>query len=206
MNLQYVFYELLASCDASEAIKEQLWDELLTHYTDNSRHYHTIQHLDHMYFELLEVKDDITDWQTVLFSLFYHDVIYNVKRSDNELKSADLAAERIKMLGMTDENIAKCKAMIIVSKEHQVSEEVNVNYFLDADLSILGSSWEKYKEYSEAIRKEYHLYPDFLYKPGRRKVLKHLLSMEKIFKTEHFHDKYELQAKKNLQAELNELK
>jgi predicted metal-dependent HD superfamily phosphohydrolase len=42
------------------------------------------------------------------------------------------------------------------------------------------------------------MYPDFLYKPGRRKVLTHFLEMERIFKSDHFYQKYEEQARKNL--------
>ncbi len=40
---------------------------------------------------------------------------------------------------------------------------------------------------------------------GRRKVLKHFLEMESIFKTKYFQDKYEDQARMNISAELKSL-
>jgi predicted metal-dependent HD superfamily phosphohydrolase len=49
------------------------------------------------------------------------------------------------------------------------------------------------------------MYPDFLYRPGRRKVLQHFLDMERIFKTEEFASKFEKQARVNLGWELRGL-
>ncbi|GAB5525289.1 MAG: hypothetical protein Roseis2KO_31610 [Roseivirga sp.] len=82
---------------------------------------------------------------------------------------------------------------------------MDTNYLTDIDLSVLGAAPEVYQNYTVAIRKEYSIYPGFLYKRGRKKVLKHFLEMEHIFKTELFREKYEDRARKNLQAELNSL-
>jgi predicted metal-dependent HD superfamily phosphohydrolase len=49
------------------------------------------------------------------------------------------------------------------------------------------------------------IFPDFVYKPGRKKVLLHFLAMERIFKTDYFFHKFELLAKQNLQKELEML-
>jgi predicted metal-dependent HD superfamily phosphohydrolase len=55
------------------------------------------------------------------------------------------------------------------------------------------------------IRKEYNFYPDFMYKPGRQKVLQHFIQMPRIYKTDYFHDRYEEKARDNLHVELKEL-
>jgi len=52
------------------------------------------------------------------------------------------------------------------------------------------------------IRKEYKVYPDIIYKPGRRKVVQHFLAMERIYKTDYFFVRLEQQAKENLTKEL----
>ena len=52
------------------------------------------------------------------------------------------------------------------------------------------------------IRKEYAIYPDMLYNPGRKKVLQHFLTMDTIYKTAVYRDRYEQKAKENLQREL----
>lgn len=59
--------------------------------------------------------------------------------------------------------------------------------------------------YTKQIRKEYSIYPDFLYKPGRKKVLEHFLQLENIFKTDYFKTKYEVQARKNIESEWRNL-
>jgi len=82
------------------------------------------------------------------------------------------------------------------------SDQEDTNYLLDADLSVLGKDFETYLKYTQNIRKEYSIYPDFLYKPGRKKVLKHFLELESIFKTEYFKEKYEARAKENIAKEL----
>jgi len=78
----------------------------------------------------------------------------------------------------------------------------NTNILLDLDLSILGKDPQYYLEYAAAVRKEYSIYPDFMYRRGRKKVLKKMLEQECIFKTDLFKEKYESQARKNLQSEL----
>lgn len=74
---------------------------------------------------------------------------------------------------------------------------------MDADLSILGKSSQVYLEYTKQIRKEYSIYPHFLYKPGRKKALEHFLALESIFKTEYFKKKYEIRARENIEFELS---
>ena len=79
------------------------------------------------------------------------------------------------------------------------------NFLLDADLAILGKDWETYENYIKQIRKEYSIYPDFLYNLGRKKILIHFLEFEEIFKTEHFKAKYEKIARENIQKEISML-
>jgi predicted metal-dependent HD superfamily phosphohydrolase len=66
----------------------------------------------------------------------------------------------------------------------------------------LGQHWENYLAYAKDVRKEYSIYPDFIYKPGRKKILNHFLKMKRIFKTEFFFAKFEETAKENLNREL----
>ncbi|MFD2921463.1 hypothetical protein ACFS6H_17175 [Terrimonas rubra] len=97
--------------------------------------------------------------------------------------------------------ISNCAAQILATKAHQASTDPDTNYFTDADLSILGQPWEVYETYYKNVRKEYAMYPDFLYNPGRKKVLQHFLSMDRIFKTNHFFGLLEAPARANLQRE-----
>jgi predicted metal-dependent HD superfamily phosphohydrolase len=147
----------------------------------------------------------LTDPDAVLFALYYHDAVYNVLQKDNEEKSAQLAEKRLKALQVPDVKIETCRRHILATKVHSFSEHPDTNFFTDADLSILGQPWAVYERYTRQVRKEYAIYPDLLYKPGRRKVLEHFLQMPKIFKTEAFLIKFEQQARLNLTRELSAL-
>ncbi len=184
---------------------EELWTEIEELYSGEKRHYHTLTHLENLLVELEKARENILDWDAVLFALFYHDVIYNTLNGDNEEQSAELAVERMKTLGVQEERVMKCRAHILATKKHEVASDNDTNLFTDADLSILGKDWETYSEYCRDVRLEYSIYPDFVYKPGRKNVLTHFLQMERIFKTEHFFNLYEKQARFNMQRELEEL-
>lgn len=140
-----------------------------------------------------------------MFSLFYHDIIYNTLRTDNEERSAELAVKRLNQIAAPPDLIKHCKTQILATKKHSVDSNCDTNFFTDADLSVLGFNWDRYSEYFKKIRKEYSFYPDLIYNPGRKKVLKHFLAMERIFKTESFFGKFEMQARENLKQELNML-
>lgn len=200
--LRKVFYDLCAHYTADQQLADSLWQEIENHYTEKGRHYHTLSHLENLYGELEPYKDIVEDWDTLLFSLFYHDIIYKATNSDNEEQSAELAKKRLEALGMEPERIEKCAGQILATKSHSRSKDKDTNLFTDADLSILGQPTDIYDKYAADVRKEYKIYPDLLYKPGRKKVLKHFLAMERIYKTEEFYGKYELAAKGNLEREL----
>ena len=137
--------------------------------------------------------------------MYYHDIVYDVLKKNNEERSALLAEKRLTVLQIPRKSIESCTRHILATKAHQTNEDPDTNFFTDADLSILGSDWDAYNTYRHQVRKEYSVYPDILYKPGRRKVLQHFLQMERIFKTDPFFDKYEGRAKFNLEKELIEL-
>ncbi len=200
--LKQTFIALLTKYTNDQDLITELWAEIERNYSDKKRHYHTLNHLENLWQQLTEVKTYIKDWDVVLFSLYYHDVIYNSLKSDNEQKSAELAEKRMKSIEISLEIIEGCNAQIMATKAHFLSENEDTNFFTDADLSVLGQSWEMYSEYYQNVRKEYAIYPDLIYNAGRKKVLKHFLAMERIFKTNYFYLKFEEQARVNLEKEL----
>jgi predicted metal-dependent HD superfamily phosphohydrolase len=203
--LKEIFIELLTKYTDNDRVRNELWTEIEKNYSSKKRHYHTLQHLDNLLSQLTEVKSEIQNWETTLFTLFYHDIIYNSIKSDNEEKSAGLAEKRMKQISVSNYKIELCKKQILATKSHIKSIDSDTNYFTDADLSILGQNWETYLLYCKNVRKEYSIYPAIVYNPGRKKVLNHFLSMDRIFKTDFFYNKFETQAKLNLQQEIESL-
>ncbi|MGG1923700.1 hypothetical protein AB1278_17940 [Chryseobacterium sp. NRRL B-14798] len=206
MNLKNYFETLCSSFTENKQLIDSLWNELETRYSEKGRHHHNLLHLENMFSELEAVKSEISDFTAISFSVFYHDVIYDASSKSNEEKSASKAEKRLGELHLNKDRISLISAQILATKSHQRCDDEDTNYLLDADLSVLGKDFKTYLEYTQNIRKEYSIYPDFLYKPGRKKVLKHFLELESIFKTEYFKEKYEARAKENIAAELQLLK
>jgi len=203
--LQLEFNKLVEHFTDDPQTIKLLWDEIEKQYSGSKRFYHNINHLENLLKQLTEVRDQINDWDTILFTLFYHDIIYKAYRNDNEEKSAALAMKRLKMLTYPVDKINLCFSQIVATKSHSVSSDNDTNLFTDADLSILGQEWNVYSAYSKNVRKEYSIYPDILYTPGREKVLTHFLGMARIFKTDYFFTNLEEQARLNLKKELKEI-
>lgn len=187
---------------APSQLQHKFWYEIESAYSAPGRHYHNLNHLDYLMELAEEYREEIQDLDTLKFSIFYHDIVYDTNRNDNEERSADIARNRLEKLAVPEEKIAKCAAQILATKTHKKTGDNDTDYLLDFDLAYLGEDPSLYREYSANIRKEYSQYPDELFKQGRKRALQHFLEMERIFKTEAFYQKYENQARENLKREL----
>lgn len=205
-SLKSLWTKLTSSFSSDSDMIEDFWEEIEKSYTHKERHYHNLSHLAYMLEKAQQHASHIEDFPVLQFSIFYHDIIYNAQRQDNEEKSAEVAQSRLAGLGLSETRIQKCFDQIIATKSHKSEVDNDIHYLLDFDLGILGESYSLYEVYTQNIRKEYSIYPDFMYKKGREKVLQHFLDMERIFKTEAFYSQYENQAKENLKTELDLLK
>jgi predicted metal-dependent HD superfamily phosphohydrolase len=144
--LKEIFLKLVSNYTANETLSIALWNEIEQNYTGKKRHYHTLRHLENLWVQLNEVKGEIQHWDVMLFTLFYHDIIYNPIKSDNETRSAELAEKRMLQISVSEELIALCKSQILATQSHIKSSNTDTNYFLDADLSVLGQDWESYAQ------------------------------------------------------------
>ena len=146
------------------------------------------------------------DKDIVDFAVFYHDAIYNVLRKDNEERSAEMAVERLTKIGVPEHTARDAGIFIRATQSHQAPADFpainDLRFFLDFDMSILGTERKAYRVYKENVRKEYRLIPAALYRPGRKKFLQTCLQSEFIFHTREFQARYEAQARSNLQWEL----
>jgi predicted metal-dependent HD superfamily phosphohydrolase len=200
--LQSTFTDLAKKYTDQPETITTVWNEIANNHSHSKRFYHNLTHLEHLLTQLTPIQNQIKDWDAILFALYFHDVVYNVTKHKNEEMSSEWAGKKLNLLKVPVEVVKKTRRTITATKKHELNDDPDINYFTDADLSILGTSPEAYKTYTQQIRKEYAIYPDVLYKPGRKKVLEHFLEMERIFKTNHFFELYETQARENLQEEL----
>ena len=196
------FARLAGRFSPDEQLVGVLWTEIEAAYSGPKRHYHNLAHLTAMLGELEPLQAAAGDWAALLFALFYHDAVYQVPGSGNEAQSAALAATRLGHLGVPAAPIARCRAHILATQRHEPSDDPDTNLLTDADLAILGRPWPAYEAYTRQVRAEYRRYPDLLYNPGRRKVLRQFLDRPSIYKTPAFLTRYEAAARANLLHEL----
>ena len=82
----------------------------------------------------------------------------------------------------------------------------DLGYFLDADLSILGSSSSRYSDYAKAIRTEYKHIDWFDYLVGRQKVIEYFLECDPMYFTFEAQKILSSAARLNLLNELQQIK
>ena len=200
-KIEHIFKHTARKYFGSKEI-DTLWQEIEHQYADPKRSYHTLVHLENICAQLLEVREIINDWDTIVFAVVYHDFIYDTARTDNEEQSAVIARLRLESIGVPTGTIERSNAHILATKGHSSTNDNDTSAFIDSDLSILGQRWESYLEYTRQIRSEYSRYSDAEYNAGRKKVLMHFLTMERLYKTPYFYEKYERQARENIAHEI----
>lgn len=183
-------------------IANSLFRYLMNSYSESHRYYHTLSHISACLKEYDEVKKKINDPFSVELALWFHDIIYSQKRSDNEEKSSNYVASTLPQAGIEKERVQRVCKLIEITKHPSQPKTLEEMYIVDIDLSILGAPRETYQHYSNQIRQEYSHVPEPLYSHVRKKVLNTFLVSENLYYTEHFQNKYELSAKKNIQSEI----
>lgn len=203
MHIEHRFREIVGNFTADEQQISFCWNGLEIAYNLPERHYHSLEHIRQMLTLLDEIKADCSDLPALQLAVFYHDIVYDAQRKDNEEQSTAIAMKRLTELGF--KRLEKVTALILATQKHERSEDSDTNYLLDIDLSILGAEWMRYQAYARQVREEYRIYPDEVYNPGRIQVLQHFLSTARIFKTDYFYQKLEEQARENLANEILQL-
>ena len=188
-----------------------LWQDIAMRYNEPQRAYHSLQHIQQLFGQFDQVKDNLHEPHIIALALLYHDVIYEPTRSDNELKSAEYAVESLTGY-LNAEQCQHIYALIMMTASHQVDKWSNkakerekysdAAYLLDMDLSILGSSWSEYEHYAHAVRQEYAHVSDDDYRVGRMAVLKELLAHPTLYLTDYYYERLEKQARKNIEHEI----
>ncbi|WP_372844295.1 hypothetical protein [Psychrobacter sp.] len=187
-----------------------LWQGIAVRYNEPQRAYHSLQHIQQLFAQFEQIKHQLNELPIIALALFYHDVIYEPTRSDNELKSAEHAALSLSPY-LTAEQCQHIYALIMMTASHQIADiddglskakKSDAAYLLDMDLSILGASWSEYKQYAQAVRQEYMHISSVDYRVGRIAVLKELLAYPTLYLTDYYYARLEEQARENIEREI----
>jgi predicted metal-dependent HD superfamily phosphohydrolase len=178
-------------------------DELVAAYASPGRYYHNLKHIEECLDALAGVDHlSAVEREILTEAIWWHDVVYDATRSDNEERSARLAEQHVPP-DLRDE-VAR---LIRLTKTHQVEPRDRLGAILiSIDLSILGAEPARYDAYAAAIRKEFAHIGESDYRAGRSNVLSQFASRPTIFPDAGFARRFDRQARENLTRELAALR
>lgn len=202
-----LWQQLSSELSKDTALADNLFADLCKHYAEPQRYYHHLAHIVSVWQLIQPYYPLLAHLSAVQWAVLYHDAIYDTTRSDNEQQSGIYAQQHIARLGGGQWLQQRVYDLIVATQTHIAAPHDNdMQYLLDADLAILGSSAEQYEQYYRAIRREYAWVADEIYRQGRQVVLTQLLNKQPIYYTDDFSKQYGLSAKRNIMAEIAYLK
>jgi predicted metal-dependent HD superfamily phosphohydrolase len=178
-------------------------EELVAAYTAPGRHYHNLAHIEDCLGALARVEDlSSLERDTLSEAIWWHDVVYDPTRADNEELSARLAEQHVR-----EDLRQEVGRLIRLTRTHDVQPDDRLGAILiSIDLSILGAEPARYDAYAAAIRQEFIHVPEADYRAGRAKVLSQFARRPVIFPDAAFAARYDRQARENLARELASLR
>lgn len=199
--LAHELEQIGARPDVAAAIER----DVLARYDDEARTYHNRVHvLDTLQTAAWLSHHAPGQQREIRLALWFHDAIYDSERSDNEARSAELAAACLQRCSAPVNLIADVGDLIMATKTHDTASAAS-EVVVDADLAILGRSHALYAAYAQAIRQEYSWVSEAAYRQGRQAVLASFLNRPQIYHTAQMLETYESAARANLRWELNQL-
>lgn len=184
-----------------------LGQELVHRYSTVVRVYHNLTHLNDVLDRIDLMTAETDDTKAVELAAWFHDAVYDVRRDDNEERSAQLAETTLPAYDIDDGVTAEVARLVRLTQTHDPAPtDANGRVLCDADLGILGSDEDVYAAYVQAVRTEYRHVGDDAFAAGRADVLRRLLALPSLFRTSYGRQHWEGAARANLTAELEELK
>lgn len=181
------------------------YEHLARNYSEPQRHYHNFRHIA----ECLEMFDSARQLAeqplAVEMAIWFHDAVYDPRAPDNEEQSAALARQCLSAAGAGNRFVETVSSLVLATKSHDASRERNASVLVDVDLGIFGQSETRFQEYETQIRKEYSWVPITTFTSRRAEILERFLGRKRIYTTDFFHEKFEQQARSNLQRSLRRL-
>ena len=202
--LEKRFNEFVERCSPANVYwKKDVFNELVQKYSEPHRAYHNVVHLYELFQDFDLIKDLCKDPNLVEDGIFWHDLFYDVildLYSSNEERSAIEAQKKAHELKLPDRFYTGIYSMVMVTDhgKHQ-PQSFDEQLLADIDLAILGKSEERFVRYEKEIRSEFNFVPAKTFYSVRGGILAGFLKKDNIYHTEFFRNKYEAQARINLE-------
>jgi predicted metal-dependent HD superfamily phosphohydrolase len=185
-----------------ESAPREDFDRLLARYKEPHRAYHTLSHVEHCLSLLAETRDQCEHPDEVALALWFHDVVYEPHRSDNEAASARWLVELARLAGVPEPGVARMRSLIMATRHAAPALQGDEKVLVDIDLAILGAAPQRFDAYEAQIRREYRWVPGPVYRAARIRILSAFLDRPSIFATALFQSRFETAARANIARSL----
>jgi len=184
--------------DDSAAVHQRLLDG----YREPQRYYHTLDHIEHCLAMFDDCRSLVDHPDALELAIWFHDVIYEPGKPDNEARSARLylqfsdgvhaAATR----GLVDR-------LIMATLHHGCAlKDADAAYMVDIDLSSFGLPWKEFLRDSENLRREAGHLDDAEFHDKARGFHQSLLARERFYYSDYFAERLETRAHRNIERYL----
>lgn len=184
--------------------------DLKAAYQTPARAYHNWDHITYLLGEFQRLAPHWRRPAAVEAAIYWHDVVYEPTSATNEADSAALMEARLQ--GRADPQIIiDARDLVLATASHDVPPGMDADLaqdcalFLDMDMSILGAGPDQFDAYDVAIREEFSVIPDTIYRPRRAEVLAGFLARERLFLTDIYLRSHDAQARANLKRAISRL-
>ncbi|MCS6820593.1 MAG: adenylyltransferase/cytidyltransferase family protein [Microscillaceae bacterium] len=151
-------------------------EELLQAWSEPHRYYHTLTHLQNLLtnIDLLKAKQAITqqEYAILVMAAFFHDIVYNPKRQDNEPQSVEFLRQR----ASPHPDLDTICQIILDTQTHQPNSYLS-ELFIELDMKIVAKGdFQALLQWEKAIMKEYQYLDYGLYLTERKLFLEQLIT------------------------------
>ena len=199
----------------------ELGESLLQAWEQPHRAYHHSGHLsqmltdlDHLYAHRAQAGSTPL---ALILAAWFHDAVYEGAPDKDERRSEQLASASLAPLVtaglLTGHELQMVSLLVRATATHEPPESTDlpagyepadIQFFLDADMSILAADSARYRRYLRGVRSEYSHFDDEAFRTGRTNFLRSILGRKRIFLSEEALQLWEEPAQANLHAELSE--
>ena len=201
---------LLKRLGINEITAQETYHMLVYYYMQPHRHYHTLAHISSGLKELDYAKSLAVKPDELELAWWLHDAIYETWAKDNEHQSAGLAKFFItKLMNLPLSTIGIRVYHLILPTQHRCNPNIlfgDTRLMVDIDLHELGKPPTEFNKNSTNLRREYWWMSEQEYRRNGIDFLEHFLKRTDIYLTPYFREKYEIQARENIKAEIEKLR
>lgn len=181
------------------------FDLLAQAYAEPGRAYHNTEHILDCLSQLDLSRTLARQPDEVEAALWFHDAVYAPGAPDNEDRSARLAETTLAAGAAPLSTRSRVAELVLATRHLTLPRDPDAKLLCDIDLSILGREPPVFDRFERAIRREYAHVAESDYRQARAAVLAGFLRRESLYQTQYFRERFEQQARTNLNRVLLDL-